>query len=194
MGPESIQMDIKNFINITHDEVETDIDSFPLKNYHLLALELFQSMQFDNLNKQKAKFLDEFYFISYFISSDFQIKILNDIINKLALDNVEFADGHLLADKMQQMEPVELQRFVDIINKKCKLAQDFYNLTVKLTQTILNISNILFSSEFVTSLNDEFDQKLDDHLRIDRSNSVISILNLDEKSNSGFISTIILNF
>jgi hypothetical protein len=153
--------------NNTNNNNNNEDDSlyFPVNKNHFYALQEIESEKPDILCSEK--YTNDFYFLPYFISSDFQIKILNDVINRLAEHNVEL-DGQLLIGRLKRTrnsrDLEKLNTIVDELKEKWSLAFEFYELTVKMTPEILKFSNRIFSTTFESSTTSEFENKLNEHL------------------------------
>lgn len=107
------------------------------------------------------------------------MKFLNDIINKLAENNVEVNSQLLVGMRVRTKSDAKLKVISDLakrVKEKYDLANEFYELSIELAPLILIITNRMLESDFTTSTSEDFEAKLNAHLRIDRLKALVKFL------------------
>jgi hypothetical protein len=176
-----ICLDIEAYIN------DENAPFPPLGKCHLLALRVVES------ELEQYTYLSDFYFIGYFVSNDFREKCLNDVRNKLAADNVE-VNGQLLigmrvrAKTEAEMEVIEA--LAERVRLRYELVNEFYELTLKLSPFIVINTNRMINKNLEVNETmgddgaaargdqDDFEAKLNEHLRVDHSAIVLVYITL----------------
>lgn len=161
------------FYDSTSNEIRNNVDNyiednkrevlFPVRPYQL---EVFAEFEFETVDYLcDEAHTNEFYFLPYFISADFEAKILNDVSNRL-LEHLNVAERFAIEDVSSENEFKRL-------DENRRLADNFYKLVLQMTPKILKMSNRVFLASFQTSQEDdlvskEFEKNLTEHLKIRR--------------------------
>lgn len=173
----SIQADVQTFVESKKTTATTDDDTFAMKSYHVFALRVLANLTNSDENGNdgfcEPHLLSTFSFLPFFISSDFQLKLLGDVVNRLAENNVCMHGQRLVAMKkraskgnknQRAKELEEIERALARASAKRLLANEFCRLVNELKPRIMKMANKLFGTNMESSLSDEFDEHLDKYL------------------------------
>lgn len=161
-----IRANIQKYIEAENNE------HFPVKPYHIYALNLFfkklAEYYLDDNVEILESYLLNFPIVLYFLSMDFQEKIWADVLNRLDENNLEL-NGELVIGrraraKGQQSVLDKIANLLKRVQKDRQVAEDFYELVNKMTPELLRLANKLFSTNLVNNCCDEFDKALSNQL------------------------------
>ena len=79
-----IQNDVREFLKNVNDD-----NSFPIKSYHLSAMNKLLELSFNDFDSLYMKFPDDLSYLVYFGTDDFEEKVYVDVLNRISEDDAE---------------------------------------------------------------------------------------------------------
>ena len=134
-----IQNDVGEFLKSLNDE-----KSFPIKAYHLSAINKLLDLSFDDLDSLYNTFTDDLSYLVYFGTADFEEKVYADILNRINEDDAEI-DGQTLkgmkARAKSEDELTSIDNITKSLKKKSAAVSEFLQKSKEVAEKLNKIIN-----------------------------------------------------